>query len=112
MEEELLDNAHFWYVPVELFHRLHEIDEARHKSIGTKLIHSVRFIPSMKRTLYHQLKLLTPDEIKAFNSIIQNGIKEIIYDSDKYHDSDMCVAARQLLDPAGVKYRQYNPKTS
>ncbi|MFH0840813.1 MAG: dCMP deaminase family protein [bacterium] len=43
-------------------------------------------------------------------TIIQTGIKEVIYDSDKYHDSDMSVAARELLDLAGVKYRQYNPE--
>ncbi len=41
-------------------------------------------------------------------TIIQMGIKEIVFDSDKYHDSDMSLAARQLLDLAGVKYRQYS----
>ena len=38
---------------------------------------------------------------------IQAGIKKIIYISDKYHDSDMEVAARRLLDMAGVEYEQY-----
>ncbi len=41
-------------------------------------------------------------------TIIQNGIKEVIYESDKYHDSDICIASRKLFDLAGVKYRQYN----
>lgn len=40
-------------------------------------------------------------------AIIQNGIVEIIFESDKYHDTDMCVASRRLLDAAGIKYRQY-----
>jgi len=40
-------------------------------------------------------------------TIIQNGIKEIIYESDKYHDTDVWVASRKLLDLAGVKYRKY-----
>lgn len=40
-------------------------------------------------------------------TIIQNGIKEVIYESDKYHDSDICIASRKLFDLAGVKYRQY-----
>ncbi len=40
-------------------------------------------------------------------ALIQNGIKEVIYESDKYHDGDIWVAARRLLDAAGVKYRQY-----
>jgi len=43
-------------------------------------------------------------------TIIQNGIKEIFYASDKYHEEDIWVAARKLLDKAGVKYSQYVPK--
>lgn len=44
-------------------------------------------------------------------AIIQNGIKEIIYESDKYHDEDNAKAARKLFDLAKVKYRQYTPKS-
>lgn len=40
-------------------------------------------------------------------AIIQNGVIEIIFESDKYHDTDMCVASRRLFDAAGIKYRQY-----
>lgn len=43
-------------------------------------------------------------------TIIQTGIKEIIYDDDKYHDHEVWQASRRLLDLAGVKYRQYSPK--
>ena len=39
--------------------------------------------------------------------IIQSGIKEVIYLSDKYHDSDETIAARKLFDMCGVKYRQF-----
>ena len=42
-------------------------------------------------------------------SIIQSGIKEIIYLSDKYHDADMSIASRRLLRMAGVKFRAYEP---
>ena len=38
-------------------------------------------------------------------TIIQNGIIEVIYESDKYHDDKAWVAARRLFDLAGVKYR-------
>jgi dCMP deaminase len=38
--------------------------------------------------------------------IIQNGIIEVVYLSDEYHDEDMCVASRKLFDLAGVKTRQ------
>jgi dCMP deaminase len=44
-------------------------------------------------------------------AIIQNGIKEVIYESDKYHEADNTKAARRLLDLAGVKYRQYTTES-
>lgn len=43
-------------------------------------------------------------------NIIQNGIKEVIYKSDKYHDVPAFVASRNLFDKAGIKYRQYIPE--
>jgi len=43
-------------------------------------------------------------------TIIQNGIKEIIFESDKYHDTDICIASRRMLDAADIKYRQYTSK--
>jgi dCMP deaminase len=44
-------------------------------------------------------------------TIIQNGIKEVIYMSDKYHDQDIWKASRKMFDLAGVSYRQYECKT-
>jgi dCMP deaminase len=41
--------------------------------------------------------------------IVQVGIKEIVYLSDKYHDTDIMVASRKILDMAGVRYRQLQP---
>lgn len=43
-------------------------------------------------------------------TLIQSGIKEIIYASDKYHDLPPWVASRKMLDLSGVKYREYKPK--
>ncbi|MFH0853147.1 MAG: dCMP deaminase family protein [bacterium] len=43
-------------------------------------------------------------------TIIQNGITEIIYESDKYHDEEIWVASRKMFDLAGVKYHQYESK--
>jgi dCMP deaminase len=40
-------------------------------------------------------------------TLIQNGIKEIIFESDKYNDTPSIIASRKLFDLAGVKYRQY-----
>jgi len=40
-------------------------------------------------------------------TIIQNGVKEVVYASDKYHDQDQWKAARKMFDEAGVSYRQF-----
>lgn len=38
--------------------------------------------------------------------IIQSGIKEIVFESDKYATSDSVIASKKMLDAANVKYRQ------
>lgn len=43
-------------------------------------------------------------------TIIQNGIKEVIYDSDKYADDPKFKAGRRLFKLAKIKLRQYSPK--
>lgn len=40
-------------------------------------------------------------------ALIQKGITEIIYMSDKYADSDAVKAAKRMLDSAGINYRAY-----
>lgn len=77
IDEDLINKKYYWYLPVELFYRLKEIDQDRHVSSRAGLIHSVRFIPSSQRTLYRQVKLLTPAELEAFNVIIREGPKSI-----------------------------------
>lgn len=42
--------------------------------------------------------------------IIQSGIKEIVYSSDKYKDTPGNIASRKMLDACGVKYRKYEEK--
>ena len=37
-------------------------------------------------------------------AIIQSGIKEVYYLSDKYHDTNGCVASRKMFDAAKIKY--------
>ena len=41
-------------------------------------------------------------------AIIQSGITEVVYMSDKYADSDSVMASKRMFDTAGVKYRCYN----
>ena len=40
-------------------------------------------------------------------AIIQSGICEIIYDDDKYPDSESVIASKRMLRSAGVKFRRY-----
>ena len=42
--------------------------------------------------------------------IIQSGIKEVVYLSDKYHDSDQCKASRMMFGMSGVKCRRHVPE--
>ena len=37
--------------------------------------------------------------------VIQSGIAEVVYVSDKYHNKPEMVASRRLMDMAGIKYR-------
>lgn len=40
-------------------------------------------------------------------AIIQSGIKEIIYMSDKYADTDSVIASKKMFDMVGITYRAY-----
>ena len=43
-------------------------------------------------------------------AIIQSGIKEVIYLSDKYNNTDSNTASKMMFDASGVLYRQFHPK--
>ena len=40
-------------------------------------------------------------------AIIQSGIKEVVYLSDKYADTEEVKASKRMMDAAGVKYVRY-----
>ena len=42
-------------------------------------------------------------------AIIQAGIDEVIYYSDKYADTSSVLAAKRMMKSAGVQYSQYTP---
>ncbi len=42
-------------------------------------------------------------------AIIQSGIKELIYLSDKYDGTPSNIASKKMLDKCGIKYKQYKP---
>ena len=43
-------------------------------------------------------------------AIIQTGIKEVIYVSDKYCDTDTTKASKRMFDMCGVTYKQFTGK--
>ena len=43
--------------------------------------------------------------------IIQSGIKEVIYLSDKYSNTNETIASKKLFDACGVKYRQLSKES-
>ena len=45
-------------------------------------------------------------------AIIQCGIKEIVYKSDKYKGSDNNLVSRKLLDECNIKYRKYEKENN
>lgn len=47
----------------------------------------------------HSLTILT---------LLSLGLKEVVYLSDKYHDTPGMIASRRLLDMAAVQYRYTN----
>lgn len=40
-------------------------------------------------------------------AIIQAGIKTVVYDEDKYHETPQVRASRRMMDAAGVRYYRY-----
>ena len=42
-------------------------------------------------------------------AIIQSGVKEVVYLSDKYNGTEMNLASKRMFDAAGVKYSQIRP---
>jgi dCMP deaminase len=43
-------------------------------------------------------------------AIIQSGVKEVLYLSDKYADSMSTMASKRMMDSAGVKYTRLVPE--
>jgi len=41
--------------------------------------------------------------------IIQSGIKEFVYLSDKYEGTESNIAAKKMFDVCGIKYKKYEP---
>ncbi|MBM9520726.1 DUF4105 domain-containing protein [Desulforhopalus vacuolatus] len=72
IEEPFLDQAKKWYIPVETFFRLEEIDKNRRAKGDQGLIKLVCFHPSSQREFYYQFAQLTKREKEAVKTIIND----------------------------------------
>ena len=95
--EEVLNNYYAWYLPEELFYSLKGIDKKRSELSRAKFIKSVTFIPSSQRKLFHQLKLLKPNELSVFNYIVKEGIDSLPKHLAKLNSSRQIFVLDSLL---------------
>ncbi|MEK7285988.1 MAG: DUF4105 domain-containing protein [Nitrospirota bacterium] len=102
IDEEVVGEAHGWYLPVEFFHRLQDIDRTRRKATGNPLIQSIRLIPSSQRKLFYQLQLLTMAERKAFNAIVREAGSTMLQ-----HLQPLTPERKSLLLDSLLAYQQY-----
>ena len=114
VDDLVIDRARWWYLPVQLFHRLKAIDAAKQHSGNGNLVEAVRFIPSSKRMLVHRMQLLTRREVRAMNAILRdgpssldarlkglsNGRKTVVLDSLLAYHKYRFMARESVDDPA------------
>lgn len=62
-----------------------------------------RTLPSDRRPLPAQIYVALFPCNDCTKLIIQSGIREVVYLSDKYHDTPSCMAARRMLELAKVE---------
>ncbi|PIQ34973.1 MAG: hypothetical protein CO186_03090 [Zetaproteobacteria bacterium CG_4_9_14_3_um_filter_49_83] len=75
--EALLTHSTLWYIPVETFHRMQEVDERRTREGKAKLVKSVRFIPSSQRKLNYLVSLLNDEERALIEDVVAHGTNDL-----------------------------------
>lgn len=76
-EKEVLGGTGGWYAPVDLFHRLDDIDRRQTGAGQAGLIESVRYIPSARRKLFHELAGLGKAEIRVVKQFL-DGVADSV----------------------------------
>lgn len=103
VDDLVIERARWWYLPVQMFHRLNAIDAAKKSSRNDTLVETVRFIPSSKRVLAHRMQRLTAQEIRAMNAMIRDGPPSLATHLKGFRDERKTVVLDSLL--AYHKYR-------
>lgn len=74
-----------WYIPLEMFQRLEDIDSDKRDTSQPPLIHSVTYVPSMQKELYAQYTLLDTKAQSIITDLIKNRLEtlDILFQSCK-----------------------------
>lgn len=71
----VIGSARGWYIPVEMFHALHRLDEADARAGAARLLNGPpRFIASAERVLWHEFDQLDGASQEAVNRVVGDGL--------------------------------------
>ena len=70
-DEPIIQNAKYWYAPVETFHKLEEINK------NSTILKEVKYIPSSQKIIYAKYDLLKNEEKQAIIKIIKANYKNL-----------------------------------
>jgi len=101
-DENFVRHVDVWYAPEDMFHKLTEINQGRIKAGKPKIIESVKYIPSSRRKLYHQLELLSNEELEVFNATVEGGMEKM-----ESHLSMLDADGQILLLDSLLAFQQY-----
>ncbi len=74
VKESLAQHGLLWYLPVETFFRMQEIDDERKEKKEPPLVTSVTYHPSSQRVLLHYFSQLSGKEQRAVVELIQSDL--------------------------------------
>ena len=81
---------------------IYEVGETSNKvfkvNTGSKIVY-VKF--------YRDNSSHVDNELKIYDLVSDNYLKEVIYKSDKYNGTEANIASKKMLDYCNVKYRKY-----
>jgi len=70
-EEPIIQNAKYWYAPVETFHKLEEINKK------TPILKKVKYIPSSQKVIYTKYSMLEKIEKEFIIKAIKTNYKDL-----------------------------------
>lgn len=87
-----------------------ELDETKYAYVVHAEVNAIYNSNAQTKDCKIYVKLFPCNE--CAKAIIQNGITEVIYEDDKYHDLPAFRASRKLFEKADIKTRQFKTNKS